>query len=275
MGIIDYSQTIDVLDQSKVDPNGLLSPYIKDGIMPTLDSIFINGRQFKGIGRDSSLGWEEFVWGEEPTRSKTFAFENMDDIDVGLVAQCEVSFKYSNIQDFMAFRDAIKQRYFQVIFFNVDTSKWTQREMYCSKKERGKLHFFNPKLLGVLDLSVTLVATNRDQAEQPNIEITYTNGDMFPFALSNEIKENIKYSTQYTVANPPLSLNRPNNKCIGWTTARSQRHGEGWEYIYSPNTIFNEVLQLDGTTKIETYPPAPSFTAFKNTTLYPLYEKEE
>lgn len=245
MGIIDYSQTINVTNQSEVDPDGLLSPYIKDGVMPTLDSIFINGKQFRGVGRDSSLGWEEFVWGEEPTRSKTFAFENMDDIDVGLVAQCEVNFKYSNIEDFMAFREAIKQRYFQVIFFNVDTCQWVQREMYCSKKERGKLHFFNPKLLGVLDLNVTLVATNRDLIPHPNVIISFNNNG-YPITVSSS--DSVIYGEQYELPPPPQLAGY---QFSHWDTKGDGRKGgSGFQFKQSQ-----------------------SFTAFYNLTLYPVYKE--
>lgn len=245
MGIVDYSQTIDVTNQSEVDPDGLLTPYIKDGKLPTLDSIFINGKQFRGVGRDSSLGWEEFVLGEEPTRNKTFAFENMDDIDVGLVAQCEVNFKYSNIQDFMAFREAIKQRYFQVIFFNVDTGKWIQRQMYCSKKERGKLHFFNPKLLGVLDLNVTLVATNRDLIPHPDVTISF-NKNGYNITVSSPIS--VKYGEQYNVPNPP---NLSGYTFSHWDTmGDGNKGGSGFQFKQGE-----------------------SFTAFYDKTLYPVYRR--
>ena len=172
MGIVNRAEAIDVTDWARTDPKGRLPQEYKDkGLTP--NTIIINGYWFNGVSRDSSLGWEEFVWSEEPTRSNNFAFTNMDDLDVGLVAQCQVNFKYFNIEDFKRFREAIKQRYFRCTFFNVDTGEWEyNREMYCSKSERQKLYYFNPKLLGVLDFSVTLVATNRELT-YPDITVTY------------------------------------------------------------------------------------------------------
>lgn len=208
----------------------------KDG---DLDKIYINGIEFKGIARDSALGWEDFVWGEEPTRSKTFAFENMDDIDVGLVARCEFNFKYFNIEDFMKFREAIKQRYFQVKFFNVDTCEWIEREMYCSKNERQKLHYFNPRLLGVLDFSVNLVATNRELVREP-VSISY---DANGYNITVSSADAVKYGEQYYVIDPPTLSGY---KFSHWNT---KADGTGWQYK-----------------------AGQSFTAFKNTILYAIYE---
>lgn len=205
-----------------------------------LDKIYINGVAFKGISRDSALGWEDFVWSQEPTRSKSFAFTNMDDIDVGLVPRCEVNFKYFNINDFMKFREAIKQRYFQVKFFNVDTCEWMEREMYCSKSERQKLHYFNPKLVGVLDFSVNLVATNRELVYEP-VTITY-NANGYGITVSSP--DSIAWSEQYYVAEPPVLSGR---EFSHWDT---KADGTGWQYK-----------------------AGQAFTAFKDTTLYAIYKE--
>lgn len=213
------------------------SKSIKDS---NLDKIYINGVEFKGIARDSALGWEDFVWAEDPTRSNAFAFENMDDIDVGLVARCEVNFKYFNINDFIKFREAIKQRYFQVKFFNVDTCQWMQREMYCSKSERKKLHYFNPRLLGVLDFSVQLVATNRDVMNRGPVTISY-NSNGGSGSISSE---QIVWAEQYTT-NDGSNFSKPGQSLSSWNT---KPDGSGWTYL-----------------------PTQSFTAFKDLTLYAIW----
>lgn len=228
MGIVDIKNSINVVSINKYG----------DGI----GTIRINGIPFKGASPDSLLGWEEFVWSTEPTRNNTFAFENMDDIEIGLVAQCSVNFKYFNIQDFMKFREAIKQRYFYVDFFNVDTGEWEyNREMYCSKNEKQKLHYFNPTLLGVTDFSITLVATNRDRIEHEPITITY-NANGYNINVSSPIQ--VDYSTQYYVDEPQSVTNY---EFVGWNT---KSDGSGWLY---------KVGQ--------------SFTAFKDVTLYAIYKE--
>ena len=258
MGIVNRAEAIDVTDWARTDPKGRLPQEYKDkGLTP--NTIIINGYWFNGVSRDSSLGWEEFVWSEEPTRSNNFAFTNMDDLDVGLVAQCQVNFKYFNIEDFKRFREAIKQRYFRCTFFNVDTGEWEyNREMYCSKSERQKLYYFNPKLLGVLDFSVTLVATNRELT-YPDITVTYDlngqSGTLLPDTDEKKPNHNLsankvtglKWGEQY----PTLSEN-----CITGNISALIKFG-GW------NT------KADGSGL--TYMPTQSITLFKDTTLYAIW----
>lgn len=222
--IVDYDNSLNVLDENG---NGI-------------GTIYINGVPFKGVSSDSALGWEEFVWQQEPSRSNAFAFDNMDDIDVGLVARCEVKFAYFNINDFIRFREAIKQRYFQVKFFNVDTGEWIQREMYCSKSERQKLHYFNPKLIGVTDFSISLVATNRDVVDMPDLKITYnSNGG------SGVIPQGTaKWASQYKT-NSGEGFSKTGKALQSWNT---KPDGTGWTYL-----------------------PTQKFTAFKDLTLYAIW----
>lgn len=235
MGIVDRKNAIDVVENNIYGDD--------------ISVIRINGIPFKGISRDSLLGWDEFVWSEEPTRNNTFAFENMDDIDVGLVAQCKVDFKYFNIHDFMRFREAIKQRYFRCTFFNVDTGEWEyDREMYCSKSDRQKLYYFNPKLLGVLDFSISLVATNRDKIPQPACKITYNNSGYNIDVPREDII--VEYGEQYTVDSPPSP--------------------QGFKFLYW--TDKRDILS-DGSPIGWHYKAGQSFTVFKNTTLYAVCEE--
>lgn len=238
--MFNYANAINVTDWSKTDPHNRLPQAYKDAGL-TLNTIIINGIWFNGVSPDSSLGWEEFVWSEEPSRSNSFAFENMDDIDVGLVAQCQINFKYFNIDDFQKFREAIKQRYFRCTFFNVDTGEWEyNREMYCSKSERQKLHTFSKQLLGVIDFTISLVATNRDIVEHPPVQITY-NANNYNITVP-KAPISVTYGDQYYVDNAPKE---PSGKqFLYWTD------DAGWQ--------FKE---------------GEAFTAFKNRTLYAVYKE--
>ena len=87
MGVkIDYQNKIIV-------PNAPNS----DGVRQ-LDTIYFTVAGYvdypiKGISRDSALGWEEPVWGGDLTRSTDFVLTNILDVDYGLVARLEVSYK--------------------------------------------------------------------------------------------------------------------------------------------------------------------------------------
>lgn len=256
MGIVDRNNAINVIDENGND----------------ISVIYINGVPFKGVSRDSSLGWEEFVWAEEPTRSNTFAFENMDDIDVGLVAQCQVNFKYFNIQDFIKFREAIKQRYFRCTFFNVDTGEWeVNREMYCSKSERQKLYYFNPKLIGVLDFTITLVATNRDVVDKQSSTVTITydsnsgSGQLISRTTIYEgVEENGKVVTKPKTQIGPM----PDNKdYVKWGEQYYTNDGEGFVKVGYALKSWNTHADGSGWT----YFPTQSFTAFKDLTLYAIW----
>lgn len=144
-----------------------------------LDTIYITGagyikRPFKGISRDSAMGWNEPVWGGELTRSTDFTLSNIDDVDFGLVARCEVSYKYMNIEDYKALCEIASQRVCYVIYFDRQKGEWVTgygdhagygQEMAFTGNELSKLHTFGSKYLGGTDIAIKMVATNRDRTD--------------------------------------------------------------------------------------------------------------
>lgn len=146
-----------------------------------LDTIYFTGAGYvdypiKGISRDSALGWEEPVWGGDLTRSTDFVFTNILDVDYGLVARLEVSYKYLNVQDYIALCKIAKERVCNVTYFNYEKGEWVvNQEFAFTKQEKSKLYAFGTEYLGLLDVSVKLVATNRDKTDliATNFTITY------------------------------------------------------------------------------------------------------
>ena len=134
----------------------------------SIGSVYITGgglvhEEFKGVGVDSQFGWEELTWFKNPTRNRTFAFQNMDQIDVGLIARCEINIKYMDIDKYMKLRQVVgRERYFQMTFFDVDKGDWVTRTMYCSENTKRQLFTLKQSLIGVLDLSLKFVGTNTD-----------------------------------------------------------------------------------------------------------------
>lgn len=213
----------------------------------SLEYIYLNGIKFRGVGTESALGWEELVWSEEPKRSNDFSMPNIQDVDVGLVARCEVNFKYFTINDFMRFREIIKTRTFTAKFFNVDTGEWITRNMYCSGSERSKLHAFNMDLIGVVNFSVKLVATNNDlSVAGSTMTISYkANYDGVGTTTTDDFEETCTWSDEYTI-----------NDCEDFVKTgyhikelNTKADGTGWTYL-----------------------PNYSWTAFKNLTLYAIWE---
>lgn len=146
-----------------------------------LDTIYFTAAGYvdypiKGISRDSALGWEEPVWGGDLTRSTDFVLTNILDVDYGLVARLEVSYKYLNVQDYIALCKIAKERVCNVTYFNYEKGEWVvNQEFAFTKQEKSKLYAFGTEYLGLLDVSVKLVATNRDKTDliATNFTITY------------------------------------------------------------------------------------------------------
>lgn len=149
----------------------------------SIGSIYITGagfidREFRGIGVDSKFGWQEMVWASSPNRSQSFAFDNMDQIEIGIVARCEINIHYLDIQDYMDLRKIVaRQRHFYVKFFDIDECKWKNREMYCSENEASRLFVLKQSLIGQMDYTIKFVGTNRDLNLSP-LSITYNNDDI-------------------------------------------------------------------------------------------------
>ena len=144
----------------------------------SIGTIYITGgglykEPFTGIDPASRFGWKELVWKTSPSRGGDFAFSNMDNIDVGLVARCEINIKYMDIDKYMKLRKAVaRERYFWVDFFDIDEGKWQHREMYCSENTTSKFLMLKKHLIGHMDFALKFVGTNRDVGA-PSVTVNY------------------------------------------------------------------------------------------------------
>lgn len=161
MGVkVDYA--------NKIDTSAINPVNVNEGI----DVFYLTGAgyidyPFRGISRDSALGWEEATWGGDPTRSvSTLELTNITDVEFGLVARLELSYKYMNVQEYKVLCEISKQRVCYATYFNRETGKWVIRqEMAFTGNELGKLYAFGVDYIGTMDVKIKLVATNRDKAE--------------------------------------------------------------------------------------------------------------
>lgn len=189
----------------------------------SIGTIYITGggfirRPFTGVGADSKFGWEELTWFKTPSRSRTFAFSNMDDIDVGLIARCEINIKYMNIQDYMDLRKILgRERHFTVEFFDIDKGDWITRDMYCSENTRSKLFTLKQSLIGVMDYSIKLVGTNLDLEDVVGVDgsgglrrmiVTYNSGEGYGSITS----ESVEWGGQVKIADGANFLVSPDGK---------------------------------------------------------------
>ena len=156
---------------------GIKVDYVNKMEAQDLDTIYITGggfvrRAFKGVSRDSAWGWEEPVWGGDLTRSLDFILTNIEDVAYGLVARCEISYKYMNVQDYIDLMRISKERVVTVDYFNRETGQRVTQEMAFTGNELGKLYAFGTEYLGNQDVKIKLVATNREKADLIKSKIT-------------------------------------------------------------------------------------------------------
>lgn len=210
-----------------------------------LDSVYFTGagftrKQFKGISRESQLGYYETVWAASLNRDNTFALNNIDDIDIGKVARLNLVFPIMLMSDFLILQQLLTQRHIIVDYFNVDVGHRVTEEMAITGNERKKLYVYGNSLVGMRDVTLSLVGTNRG-IEKNKITITYNSnggvGEVSPITTS--------YSNQVTIDS-------------GSNLTNGSKHLKHW------NT------QANGLGK--TYLPNLSLTVYENLDLYAIWE---
>lgn len=219
--------------------------YFQNGIeVDELDVVYITGggyirHPFVGISRESDLGWEEPVWNGELTRSIDFVLSNITDVEFGLVARCELVFKYMDSDDFAALRKIAKQRVCTVDYYNRDLGKRVTQEMAFTENELGKVYNYGSTIYGNTNVSVKLVATNRDRADiiDGKYSITFdANGGTISFDTSAYLDigytANIKLPSADTITHDSKTLKYFSTK----------KDGTGGKYLPNQDvTIFDNM----------------------------------
>lgn len=216
-----------------------------------INSIYLTGAghidyEFKGVSRDSALGWQETVWGGDLTRSTDFILTNIDDVDFGLVARLEISYKYMNVQDYKVLSEIATQRVCYATYYNRQTASWVIRqEMSFTGNELAKLHTYGTKYLGEFDVSIKLVATNRDRADLigSSFAITFNaNGGADNRAVKPETgglrwSSALKLPVEATSSTSTDGFYRSGYHLVGWNTAAD---GSGGAYLPNqPITVWS------------------------------------
>lgn len=218
----------------------------------SIGKIYITGggfveREFQGIGSDSMFGWEELVWKNAPSRSSgSFAFTNMDNIDVGLVAQCEVIIPFTDYQSYKDMRKILKERRVDVRFFNSDEGKWVTRNMYCSESSKSKFFMMQRHLLGVRDYKLKFVGTNLD------LEGVSKGDNSYSYQIP---KRTVKYNDASSSTTTVEKGDQIKIKNTTTDAVPEGKHFAGW-------------VDKDGDNIIGYYSPEQSTTVWKNLNLY-------
>ena len=205
-----------------------------------MDTIYLTGAgyvnyPFKGISRESALGWNEPVWGSDLNRGLNLVMDNIDTVEYGMVARCEVSFKYMNIKDYKVLCKISKQRVCYANFFDRETGQRVSQEMAFTGNEIAKLYKFNTDYLGVLDASIKLVATNRDRVNE--ISATHTISYNANGGTGLITSNSVKWAGQLQL--PSSGVTKSGSTLLGWNT---QANGYGADYKLGQQvTIFGNL----------------------------------
>lgn len=233
MGIVDYENAVSTVDSNN---NGMGTIYLTGGGYVDYP--------FRGWGKDSVYGWQQMVWKKAPTRGGTFAFTNIDDIDVGLVARCEISTEYMNIHDYEVLNAIInRERHFSARFYDPTTLQWVTRDVYCSDNQKKMIFSLGRKIIGMQGISVKLVGTNLDEDSAQTYTITYIMDE----SNNTTSTVSVKYGAQVTIKDDTGVTNPNGGNFVGWSTN-------------------------SGSNRQVNYRPLQSTTIWGNKTLYPVFE---
>ena len=189
-----------------------------------------------------SIGWNETVWGGKLNRSNTFTLENIDDVEIGQVPQCTITFKYLKIEDFIVLQELLRERHLTVKYFDIDYGEWVTHEMAITGNERKKIYSRGKNILGMQDLTIKFVGTNRD-ADYSEKTITYSSNGH----TGADIDKTYDVGDQIN-------------------TLTEQESGFSW----SGHSIASWNTKANGTGK--TYLLGQSITIWKDMTLYAIWE---
>ena len=182
-----------------------------------------------------SIGWNETVWGATLNRSRKFTLENIDDVEIGQVAQCTIKFNYMKIEDFIVLQELLRERHIKVKYFDIDYNKWVTHDMAITGNERKKIYSYGRSILGMQDLTIKFVATNLDN-EYVDKTITYNaNG-----GSGSSVENTYAFAEQVVLLNEDESgFSRSGYSIASWNT---KADGSGKTYLLGQSiTLWNDL----------------------------------
>lgn len=195
----------------------------KKVVIEDIDTIYITGggfinKAFKGIGKDSAWAFDEVVWNANLSRSSSFQMTNIDNVGIGKVTNLELRFPLLNMQDFIDLQTLLHERHLIVNFFNVDKGKRETKEMAITSNERKTIYNFGKDVIGMRDVKIKMVATNRKIEEDidnligQELTITYIN-----VSNNKTHTDKARYGQQYRIkTSNEIGFTNEDKKFLWW-----------------------------------------------------------
>lgn len=194
-----------------------------------IGKVYITGAGYENrpfsTGRDS-IGWNETVWGGKLNRSKKFTLENIDDVEIGQVPQCTITFKYINIEDFIVLQRILKERHVTVKYFDIDKGEFVTHDMAITGNDRKKIYSYGKSIMGMQDFTIKFVGTNLDVEYTDRTIIYKANG-----GTGSDVEN------QYGMADQVKLLTEEDSGFVksGYHISRWNTKADGTGYTYGLN----------------------------------------
>lgn len=224
---------------STIVPSGKYADYVGEN---GLNIIFVTGGgyvnyPFKNISNKSPLGWAETLWGASLTRSNDFKLKNIDQIRLGVVRQLEIKFPIINFEHFVILQKMLHERHIIVDAFYVDDMKRHTLEMAITNNERKTIYSFGENLVGMRDVTIKMVATNRSSEDvYEQITIDYdTNG-----ASGSVESQTADFGEQINIRGY-TDMTYTGKHFVEWNT---MPNGTGFSYLANQSITATNSMQL-------------------------------
>lgn len=128
--------------------------------MENMDSIWIGGEEFTGIGYQGLLTVNTKTYVQTPTRANDGSIPNINDHDTFIVPRAKVNFKLFSIEDYQRLcRIITGSNEFTVKYYDKQIGDFVTHNMYCEPLEMHKMFNVGTRVIGVLDYEISFIGT--------------------------------------------------------------------------------------------------------------------
>ena len=238
-----------------------------------LDTVWINGEEFKGIGYNGLLTVNTKTYVSEPTRANDGSMPNIADHETFIVPRCKINFKYMNIDDYRRLCNAILPNEFLVKYYDKDFGDFVEHRMYCEPQEMTKIYNVGTSVIGVLDYEVSLIGT-LNAIKECSIRYDENGGTVAKFkAWTNTttytLGDRTKYGEDYYEAKYYINSfsGQPTLNSSYWRAITPQEWSKGVSYS-AGSIVYTKTTNDENTTYLYYECKATSTTASLENTEY-------
>lgn len=128
--------------------------------MENMDTIWVDGKEFKGIGYQGLLTVNTKTYAESPTRAIDGSIPNINDYDTFIVPRAKVNFKLFTIEKYRELCGIVASKNeFVVRYYDKELNDFVEHNMYCEPEEMKKMWNVGTRVIGVLDYEISFIGT--------------------------------------------------------------------------------------------------------------------